>query len=347
MNISVKNNIPEFLPQEYEALYKSMQTYTIALPRVRLHKNVFVSHEGLCLKNLRLLPKSSFNIRTKYDVSFGKSYHRLVFEQFIVSKYRKSLEYIKLEDKKYTLIHTKWFNYSFWLTSSLIRLFYACKEEEEVTVIYPESWKNIPYINESLKLFPNIKKEIIPSGVHLIVKSLVLPEVREFTAGFAPSQVKEFRDYVKERIKTQNIKIELSGKTYITRKKAKYRKFANEDFVIKTLTKQNYTIIDFEDYSFFEQVYIMMKTHSLISIHGAGLSNILFMPEGAKVFELMHHYTSKDDYRFVFWKLAESVGLKYHIQFCQTEGENPNPLYHDLRIDELLFSENIEKFHSL
>jgi len=339
--ITVHSPLPKNLPKQYLELYKKNALYTVDETEVKCYRNVFVSHEGLCLKNLRFLPRSSFNIRTKYDNSFGWGYYRLVAEQYLVSTFGRSLKKLELDDKAYTLIHTKWFNYSFWLTSSLIRLYKAQLLQNETTIIYPEEWRNIAYVNESLALFPSVKQEPIDAGVHLQVKQLVLPEVREFTSAFNPADILAFKEYVYSHISRMSFDLNLSGKTYITRRKAKYRKIQNENDVLGIVRTAGYDIVDFEDYSFLEQVYIMSKTRSLISIHGAGLSNIMFMPSGGNVLELMHHYEQKLDYRFTFWKLAQCSELNYYIQFCNMIKENQNPLFNDLIVDPKLLQNNI------
>ena len=79
----------------------------------------------------------------------------------------------------FLLIHSKWFNYSFWINSYLLRLIQA--EEagllDKVKLIYPKEWDNIPYVVESLKCF-NVKKEIIPLDTNLFIENLIMPETR-------------------------------------------------------------------------------------------------------------------------------------------------------------------------
>ena len=93
-----KETITLFLPQgiaeKYEQLYRKHASYVCPELQVQAYNNVFVSHEGLCLRHFRLLPYSTFNIRTRYDRSFGWQYYKLVLEQYLVSTYGKSLEKI-------------------------------------------------------------------------------------------------------------------------------------------------------------------------------------------------------------------------------------------------------------
>ena len=62
--------IPQNLPERYKKLFEKKSTYKVPELGVKEYSNVFVSHEGLCLQNFRLVPYSSFNICTKYDKSY-------------------------------------------------------------------------------------------------------------------------------------------------------------------------------------------------------------------------------------------------------------------------------------
>ena len=58
-------------------------------------------------------------------------------------------------------------------------------------------------------------------------------------------------------------------------------------------------LIHFENMSFAEQVSSMRSTRVLISIHGAGLSNIIFLQPGSTLIELMHPLLRAPFYRFL------------------------------------------------
>lgn len=317
-------------------------TYKVPELGVKEYKNVFVSHEGLCLHNFQLVPYSSFNIRTSYDKSFGWQYYKLVLEQYLVSTYGKSLKKIMLPaDTTYAVIHTKWFNYSFWITSSLYRLIMLYKSGKDFTLLYPEEWDNIPYVTESLKAFPNLKKYKIPSGVHVQVPHLLMPEVRPFTACFDGTELQTVRNYMTAHIPTELLNKIYPEKIYITRKKAKYRKVENEQEVIDYLTPKGFSVIDFDDLSFWEQVALMKGVKEFVSIHGAGMANLVFAQPQIKIIELMHEFTSPKTYRFVFWILCSLLNQEYTALFCETLPNHENELMRDLQIKIIDFNSTI------
>lgn len=61
----------------------------------------------------------------------------------------------------------------------------------------------------------------------------------------------------------------------------------------------SYRVIHFENMTFAEQVSSLRFTRVLISVHGAGLSNIIFLQPGSTVIELMHPLLNAPFYRFL------------------------------------------------
>ncbi len=87
-----------------------------------------MSHEGLVLSRFILNTYSGFNLSGKLDINFYFKYWKLILEQFLVCKFGNSLKSSVYIDKKYSIIHTIWFNYSFWITDSLNRCIMLEKE---------------------------------------------------------------------------------------------------------------------------------------------------------------------------------------------------------------------------
>ena len=61
----------------------------------------------------------------------------------------------------------------------------------------------------------------------------------------------------------------------------------------------SHRVIHFENMTFAEQVSSLRFTRVLISMHGAGLSNIIFLQPGSTVIELMHPLMSAPFFRFL------------------------------------------------
>lgn len=333
--------LPKGIDERYRDLYARKSSYTYPELFVKQYKNVFVSHEGLCLQYGRLLPYSSFNICTRYDKSFGWQYYKLVMEQYLVSTFGKSLKKIVLDDDtQYALIHTKWTNYSFWITSSLVRLMMLQDSGTDFTLLYPEEWDRIAYIQETLKAFPNVKYKRIPEGVHVQVKNLLLPEVRPFTACFNGQELQMVHEYFVPKIPQEIRERAYPERIYVTRKKAKYRKVANEQDVIALLENYNFSVVDFDDLTFWEQLAQMQAAKIIVAVHGAGVANVIFANPRTKILELLHEYKTPSAYRFPYWIASEVMGNEYQCTFSSLIGDLDdsviirNNLLVDLRVLE-------------
>jgi len=351
--------LPLNLTESMKPYFEKRQKYAVRIPQIQHIKNAFVSEQGLVVKNFLLNPHCAFNLLGNEDNTFYFPYWRLSLEQMLVSRYGKSLKSIKLEgEERYLLIHSKWFNYSFWVNSFLTRLLMA--EEagllERTILLYPENWDNIQFVRESLSCF-NVKTIRIPTDHHLFIKHLVMPETREWTASFYPPHIQKTREkIVPFALKSTSLK-EFPKRIYLTRKNRNVRCVENESELIPILDQYNFTLLSFEEISFWDQVALMNNAEAFVSIHGAGFSNVMFMKEGCKVLELINKPYADVEYQFPFWKLSVAAQLNYYAQLCNTKPgastrlrrgqkhDNVNTYLADenIVVDVDLFKENMKK----
>jgi hypothetical protein len=361
--IEVITDLPKNISVEIEHYFLVRQKYKIRKPKVHYLKNAFISEQGLVVKNFLLNRYSAFNLCGREDNTFYLPYWRLSLEQMLVSKFGKSLKSISLkDDKNYILIYSKWFNYSFWINSCLVRLIMAEKKGnlENSLLLYPEGWDNIPFVRDSLQCF-NIKKEVIPNDHNMFIKNLVLPETREWTASFYPTQIQEVRERIVPFALERTSLKKFPERIYLTRRKRSVRCVENENEILPVLDSFGYESINFEDFSFWDQVALMNNAKSFISVHGAGFSNVMFMKPGSAVLELINEPYAKVEYQFPFWKLSSAAKLNYFAQFCSLRPEASKLLRRGKNHDSIntyladenvivnteLFRENLEKMHSL
>jgi hypothetical protein len=95
-------------------------------------------------------------------------------------------------------------------------------------------------------------------------------------------------------------------KLYVSRAKAGFRKIVNEAELEERLKAYGYEVIQPDDWSLERHIAVFSECDTLLSIHGAGLTNCLFMPPGGKVVELR-----KREPNYGYWHLAESIGHEY------------------------------------
>lgn len=341
--------LPLNFQHEWAHLFKPDYKYKTVDLRVKELKNVFVNHYGLVIKNGLLVQGCAPNIgfAPSYDESAYYKHWRKATEQWLVCKYGTSIPSIKLDDNtKYLVIHSPWFSYYFWITECLPRLLMVKDQLDELTLIYPESWKNITFVNETLDLFPQLKKIVIPTDTHLFIKSLVMPEVKPWTPMFIPELVFEVRELLFNVLESKNIQSPFGEKIYISRKKAARKKFTDEELAEKVLNSLGFDTVCMEEYSFFEQIAIMQKAKYLITITGAGTINTFFMPKNSHLIDLPHKdYITKSQYKFHFYKLCNILGISYSAIFLERENK-PNIWHYSLQnlyFDEIKIKDYLQK----
>jgi capsular polysaccharide biosynthesis protein len=130
-------------------------------------------------------------------------------------------------------------------------------------------------------------------------------------------------------------------KIYLSRRQAKMRQVSNEAELIPLLESAGYAIICAEDFSFWEQVLLFAQCQSLISIHGAGLTNLMFMPAQGQVLELILP-PQQVPYNDCYANLCAATGVKYRA----LAGELASKLAH-LPADQQNLSIHTEELQDL
>lgn len=309
---------------EWKNLFKKdLKFNSINLKTKTLH-NVFVNHYGLVLKNGILNKNCAPNLKfDSYDDNKYFKHWKLALEQYLVCRFGKSLKYKVLsKEKKYLVIHSPWFSYYFWITECLPRLLRTLEKFDvsEFTLIFPENWKNLDFVNKSLENIPNLQTELIENDTHLFVPNLILTDVKPWTPMFIPTEVAKTREFLFKISNNAPFDIEENCRVYISRASAKRRKFTNEEDVEILFKKYNFKIVEMEHLSFFQQIQLMKKTKYLAGLTGAGHINILFMKEGGGFLDLSNDkYKSKTQYKFHFFKLCNILNIGYSICFFKSE----------------------------
>ncbi len=133
-----------------------------------------------------------------------------------------------------------------------------------------------------------------------------------------PVAFNKLRNVLTTNIKKTNF--DFGEKIYISRQNQVLRFVENEEELIKVLEKYGFKKVIIDEFSYDEQIAISTKTKYLISPHGAGLTNILFMKENSYLLEMA---TKPSDNKLLtdYYKLSSILNINYLYQECQI-GEN-------------------------
>lgn len=204
-------------------------------------------------------------------------------------------------------------NYFHWMTDCLPRLWLGLQEGKTDKVILMESFRHLSFVVQSLKLL-GLQPIYFKSSENLLVKELVLTGRTANFANYNEALTKLTRE--KLAIKTGR---EPFRKIYVSRKLADKRKAHNELEVELLVRKKEYEIIYMEKMTLKEQIILMSETKIMVSLHGAALTNMLFMEEGQKVVELRNQ---NDDQTNCYFNLASTLGIKYFYTLNKGDGKD-------------------------
>lgn len=214
-------------------------------------------------------------------------------------------------------------NYWHWISTCLAKL-------SLTDAVYP----NVYFIINSLR-HGFVRESLIKMGIDLS-KCIEIDKVKSVFCKnlIAPSPI---GDGDKEGIlflrnKLRNKSTGFAVKIYISRKEN--RRIENENEVIPFLKEFGFTFFRCEELSFNEQVELFSSAEAVIAPHGAGLTNLIFVPDNAKILELR----SPKYFGSCYWKLCNHLNLSYYSlfgegTFPETIGDLSRDLYANININ--------------
>lgn len=227
--------------------------------------------------------------------------------------------------------------YFHWLTDALTRLYVVRDRLHELTLLLPWEFEIRDFVKSSLDVFGVKKVDFIRSNEVVECRSLVMP------THTAPSG--HFRDKVICGVRTTLLAAfgdaDYQGageRIYISRSAADRCRVVNEDEIGQVLTHHGFQTVRMEELSFEEQVALLSRTRYLVSNHGAGLTNMLFMRDGGSVLELRHHSDYVNNCYFI---LASALNFGYYYQLCKAANDSADPHTADLIVDPQELEQNL------
>ena len=257
--------------------------------------------------------KNSLFIHQLWHFKFSLS-HILQFSKFKVWRKLYLLPFLKTTIDRACWVIDEWScEYFHWLTDALPRLQVIEQYIGKFPVLLPTNYKSNSYVLESLEIL----------GVEYIFYNPSAPlKINEL---FSSSHVAPTGNYNKQillalkRRMVRNIYVGAEKKIYISRAKSSKRKLINEEEVVTLFSRFGIEVHCFEDYSLDEQIDLMAQTKYLIGLHGAGLTNMIFMNPHGKVLEIRNR---GDRHNNAFFALASELDINYYYQLSESNKSN-------------------------
>lgn len=322
--------LPVNFDQDHLQLFQHEFEKDIPKSELLKFENVRVSSEGLIFKDSRILPES-FAYAFELDDWKRRSILKFLVTNYFFRRPRK----IQANVLWITDYWSK--GYFHWLTDALTRLYVVRDRLDQLELVLPWEFATRDFVRTSLEVFGVQKFDFIRRDEVLLCSSLLMP------THTAPSG--HFRDEVIQGVR----KILLSAfgdstykgqgeRIYISRRAAQKRRIVNEDELTPVLNKFGFQTVYAEELSFQDQVRVLSRARYLVSNHGAGLTNMLFMKDGGRVLELRHVSDYVNNCYFV---LASALKFAYYYQLCMPRPDKADPHTADLIVGPQELEKNL------
>lgn len=300
MKLTKSNNSKKAIPNSFHNFPKENIQICNSRNVIVLKNNVVLS--SLLIKEASIFDNLPFN-------------HWLKTYKWTYLSFFKNITGIKVirNEKNYFHIFNMWSNgYHHWITEVAPKLFLYEEELRNGIILVP---LNSPkFIIEFLNLFGF--KNLLFFNSPMFLKRLNIIE-NTYSGHYSSEFLTLFKKKVKKKIETNGDEL----KIYVSRRKSKNRRIVNEEEIINYLIHQKFEIIDSEDLDFIDQVKLFSLCNILLSIHGAALTNLIFMKPGTQVIELFPEINiTNNEFNSCYYRLSSAMKINHEYLFCKFEG---------------------------
>lgn len=313
--ITVYRKLPQNITEAQNVFFKDEITKTIPeVTMIELSHCVYSSY-GL-FKERSYKPISPFSYQSKLSVTISIKNEC----KYLIPPKKK----LHIAGTTVTITDNFSNGYFHWFCDALPRLFVLKHYNIPFDVlILPSFCLQEPYISESLLPFniPSIL-QLEPYMNAKLEKLISLSPIAP-TGNYRPDIMKGLQSLYRSFYKLENNTFTTSyQKIYISRAKAPKRKVLNEDEIIPILKQYGYIPVIMEELSFKEQVQLIGKANRLVSLHGAGLTNMLFMPPASKILEFRF---PGDGINNCYFSLSNALDFEYYYIIGKNDSIKTDP----------------------
>ena len=264
------------------------------------YKNVYVTWDGVVINNLKIQECSLIN--NSWKTEFG-------FKYILYHLFKKNIQKLS-SNEKYTIINSPWTQGFFhFLCDALPRL--VCIEDlDNHILLLPESHKSY---DDLIRNYFSLK-DVIYFDYETVFK---VPNLSIVNHTASPGNYNNIIINKLRNVFLSKRKLESPFEyVYISRKNARGRRIKNENIFEKELLNLGFKVINAEDLDREETLNLFSKTKLLVSIHGAGLTNMLWMQPNTSVLEIR---TPNDITNLCYFTLASELSIDYYYMFSSKD----------------------------
>jgi len=293
-------------------------------------RGVRVSSDGFLYKGLKILPES-FAFPFLYDRWKMRSVIKFFVTNYLLRRTHK------IEGRSAWITDDWGGGYFHWLADSLTRLYTIREEARELTLLLPQMHASLGFVLPSLKPFGVRDVRFVAPDETLLCERLAVPMHTAPSGHYDEEILRGVRKLLLEAYGARD-GVRIGERLYISRGRALKRRIVNEPEVLRVLEEFGFRVMYAEEHTFEEQVEMASRARFFVSNHGAGLTNMLFVPEGGRVLELRHRI---DKVNNCYFTMANALGLEYFYQTCPSGDPKEDPHTAHLRVDTDTLAANL------
>jgi capsular polysaccharide biosynthesis protein len=295
-------------------------------------EGVGVNAGGMLFKGARILPES-FSSHVIMGEFMARK--RSVLKALAVNRLLRPAR--RFEGDCLWVVDDWSYGYFHWLADALCRLYAARAEAENLVLLLPGAFRRLEYVQSSLGAFRLGGVEYVGEREVVFPRRLFMPTHVAPSGNYDEGVVRGLRELL-VGFYGGGGGSDAGERVYLSRGRAPKRKVSNEGELLDALREFGFRVVHFEEHPFDEQVRIAAGARFLVSNHGAGLTNMMFMRPGGRVLELRRRDERERNW---FFNLAPSAGLGYLYQLCDPERPGEDPHSANVVVDPALFRENL------
>jgi hypothetical protein len=289
------------VPAEFTRVYHEVFEEVVPNFRQVVHhlRDVNVTWNGIVLKNTRVFVPSL--PQPRFELEFSGSF-------LLRQLQRRRVD--ELENGPVGLAFDSWSgNYFHWIAEVLPRLVLLRKLKPDCLILLPGPNPS-EYITRTVHALGFKRTYAIEQGQVVHIPDLWMPARPGRHGYMVPSLVAEVREGLMKSFEADfNPDSKATRRVYVSRNRQQWRHLTNESEILSVLERYGFETVYFEEMSFVEQVRTMYETAIFVGIHGANMTNILFMTPGSHAIEMLSETYINPSYL----SMANSIGVLYSV----------------------------------
>jgi hypothetical protein len=235
-------------------------------------------------------------------------------------------------------------NYYHWLFDGLCRMEFIEQFPELTHLPIVYSAIGLPFVREMLEML-DWPQPLIP----------IAPGINRFPCLYVPSRhwddhaggiSKQSVHWLRNRF--ARFRRESAGdarRIFISRGSAARRRIVNEEAVVAALSRYGFSVVELEGMSVRQQIMIFARAEIVVAPHGAGLSNLVYAPEGVVTVELA---SAGAEVNHLFGAISASLGGRHAILLGKPAGRRGGRVVDAASIDpQMAVTQSLDEDYSV